>query len=822
MLPTAGFPADARHISLAMDPSPSSTVPRGRKRRRDEAPSAHEGVRRVTAEEDGDGDLRRRPPGPARLSVRPGRLQQPITLAELVELLHFAALGKAGGLKQPSWCRVHHQRKVSGINVAVVEGLTQSLFYKNYLSMEHLRTSYATRITFTPSSNNAASEIFSREVPNVDLSSVSKPEETLHKALKHHPVITAFGTQRRGLTAYVLNQPQMIKHHYPVKGLPGFEEFLCTSSDVCLTDDSPLYGLDCEMCLTEKGNELARVSLVDSDGNCVLDQLVKPQNRVLNYLTKFSGITAAMLRPITTTLRDVQTKIRTLLPDDAVLVGHSLNHDLIALKLIHQHVIDTSLLYRREFGQKFKLKVLAEAVLKRRIQTDERRGHHPTEDAAAALELAQYFIEAGPRQVVELHLEELWGCTLEEEEEEEESPKRTPSYRFADVLQTLGRSAAYFGKRANVALDLTHQRWYSSDKETLASFRKQTKQPFLSVLRFSDHLKGRCADQQPLYRNACADLRDMCAVFAGPLPAGFSRRDVRRLFRRCGTVRRVRMLESSVRIHAKVEFWMLEGATLALKVLNGLSVLGHTLKVQRPVNESTLDLDLNLEALTSDKLNANHLYVVKPGRDDAARGPDVSTKLNGRLADAGCSGLTAGGQTNGSLRTAKINGERLHPCAAESELSEESVRETFSLYGSVKSIVLPRRPGKRARHACVEFGSSEAKRAALSSSERLLKKSYQVWPSMTPPHLTSWFGVAPARNIEEEEEEGAAAEQRADSSDGSSQDQETSLMKKLDRRLRKLFTSLPDGTLSVVLFLGVSRTSCDHPGLCFLEVKNGS
>lgn len=33
-------------------------------------------------------------------------------------------------------------------------------------------------------------------------------------------------------------------------------------------------------------------------------------------------------------------------------------------QLVHRHVIDTSLLYRREFGQRFKLKVLAETVLK--------------------------------------------------------------------------------------------------------------------------------------------------------------------------------------------------------------------------------------------------------------------------------------------------------------------------------------------------------------------------------------------------------------------------------------------------------------------------
>lgn len=43
----------------------------------------------------------------------------------------------------------------------------------------------------------------------------------------------------------------------------------------------------CSQCLTEKGNELTRVSLVDPDGNCVLDDLVKPENRILNYLTRY-------------------------------------------------------------------------------------------------------------------------------------------------------------------------------------------------------------------------------------------------------------------------------------------------------------------------------------------------------------------------------------------------------------------------------------------------------------------------------------------------------------------------------------------------------
>lgn len=54
---------------------------------------------------------------------------------------------------------------------------------------------------------------------------------------------------------------------------------------------------------------------------------------ITSVLARFSGITAKMLRPITTSLRDVQAKLRSLLPANAVLVGHSVNNDLKALKV---------------------------------------------------------------------------------------------------------------------------------------------------------------------------------------------------------------------------------------------------------------------------------------------------------------------------------------------------------------------------------------------------------------------------------------------------------------------------------------------------------
>ena len=52
-----------------------------------------------------------------------------------------------------------------------------------------------------------------------------------------------------------------------------------------------------------------------------------------NYLTKFSGITPQMLDGINTKVSDVQEAIRSLLPPDAVLAGHSLENDLRALKV---------------------------------------------------------------------------------------------------------------------------------------------------------------------------------------------------------------------------------------------------------------------------------------------------------------------------------------------------------------------------------------------------------------------------------------------------------------------------------------------------------
>ncbi|KPP72348.1 RNA exonuclease 1-like [Scleropages formosus] len=182
---------------------------------------------------------------------------------------------------------------------------------------------------------------------------------------------------------------QVAKQHVQDGRKEALDGYVKTFSKPLPVDgNAGVYALDCEMCYTKLGLELTRVTVVNSELKVIYDTFVKPESKVVDYNTRFSGVTPEDLENTTITLRDVQAVLLSMFNADTILIGHSLESDLFALKLLHNTVVDTAIVFPHRLGLPYKraLRTLMADYLKRIIQ-DNVEGHDSSEDACACMEL---------------------------------------------------------------------------------------------------------------------------------------------------------------------------------------------------------------------------------------------------------------------------------------------------------------------------------------------------------------------------------------------------------------------------------------------------
>lgn len=135
----------------------------------------------------------------------------------------------------------------------------------------------------------------------------------------------------------------------------------------------------------DNDSALARVSIVNFNGDQVYDSYVRPKEMVTDWRTHVSGIAPKHMVEARS-LEQVQKDVAEIL-DGRILVGHAVRNDLEALLLSHskRDIRDTSKHppYRKiAGGSSPRLKILAEEFLGLKIQEG---SHSSVEDARATM-----------------------------------------------------------------------------------------------------------------------------------------------------------------------------------------------------------------------------------------------------------------------------------------------------------------------------------------------------------------------------------------------------------------------------------------------------
>ncbi|ODN84088.1 hypothetical protein L202_00105 [Cryptococcus amylolentus CBS 6039] len=158
-------------------------------------------------------------------------------------------------------------------------------------------------------------------------------------------------------------------------------------------DGFGVVAMDCEMINTTAGLSLGRVTIVDENGNILLDELVRQSVPILDVNTRFSGISPGQLDSALMDLPAVRSAACMFIGPETVIVGHGLENDLRALRLLHDKMIDTAIVFPHDKGPPFRraLRDIVKEKLGYFIQDrTSDLGHSSAVDAKATLDALKW------------------------------------------------------------------------------------------------------------------------------------------------------------------------------------------------------------------------------------------------------------------------------------------------------------------------------------------------------------------------------------------------------------------------------------------------
>ncbi|KAK6071967.1 arylamine n-acetyltransferase 1 [Seiridium cupressi] len=236
----------------------------------------------------------------------------------------------------------------------------------------------------------------------------SPDQEVIYQALRLRCHAESLLQQKRFLTAG--NRSSWSDGRLP-RGIDA-ADFLVTAQSSSKTIRR-VVAIDCEMVGVRPSNpqedkarsELAQLCAIDVlTGEVLIDKLVLPKETVVDWRTRYSGVSYPATRiakaqgRLLHGWRAARTELLNYVDAETIIVGHSVLHDLQMLRLAHSKIVDTAFQTAESvFGDMkmctrlWGLKELAKVLTNLSIQIG-KKGHDCIEDTLATREIALWCI----------------------------------------------------------------------------------------------------------------------------------------------------------------------------------------------------------------------------------------------------------------------------------------------------------------------------------------------------------------------------------------------------------------------------------------------